>query len=192
MNVLLVSVTAAVAQANGPTAAAAAAVGAQQASFQEFLGIRYATSSRFTPSELADFDGPLEHGKYGRICPQPLLPQYVPFKDEIVSEDCHFINVHTPAGAAAAAVDLTPRREPKKALLPVMVWIHGGGFTGGAGSFYNGSVMAANNGVVVVTLNCESLHRPSWLAALHLRSCGPYGCTVAPPQIWPGGIISRP
>ena len=36
--------------------------------------------------------------------------------------------------------------------LPVMVWIHGGGFFFGSGIQYNGTQLASN-GVVVVTIN---------------------------------------
>ena len=36
--------------------------------------------------------------------------------------------------------------------LPVMVWIHGGGFYFGSGIEYNGTQLASN-GVVVVTIN---------------------------------------
>ena len=36
--------------------------------------------------------------------------------------------------------------------LPVMVWIHGGGFYFGSGKLYNGTRLASN-GVVVVTIN---------------------------------------
>ena len=55
------------------------------------------------------------------------------------SEDCLTLNVWTPA-----------KREGGR--LPVMVWIHGGGFTGGAGSRYNGTQFA-KDGVVLVTIN---------------------------------------
>jgi para-nitrobenzyl esterase len=56
------------------------------------------------------------------------------------SEDCLFLNVQTSA--------LDGRR-------PVMVWIHGGGFTSGAGSvpWYNGASFVRNGDVVVVSIN---------------------------------------
>lgn len=62
------------------------------------------------------------------------------------SEDCLYLNVWTP--------DLAPHRP-----LPVMVWLHGGGFTLGAGSLapYSGHALAAQ-GVVVVTLNYRLGH----------------------------------
>lgn len=56
-------------------------------------------------------------------------------------EDCLYLNVWTPAGS--------PHED-----LPVMVWIHGGAFTSGAGSLeiYDGHNLA-EKGVVVVTIN---------------------------------------
>src|SRR5713101_619716 len=54
-------------------------------------------------------------------------------------EDCLYLNVYT--GAASAR----DRR-------PVMVWIHGGAYTSGAGAIYQGEDLA-RKGVVVVTVN---------------------------------------
>jgi para-nitrobenzyl esterase len=58
------------------------------------------------------------------------------------SEDCLFVNVWQPAGTAAGAN------------LPVLVWIHGGGFVGGGSSiaYYDGSAFA-RKGIVVVSFN---------------------------------------
>jgi para-nitrobenzyl esterase len=55
-------------------------------------------------------------------------------------ENCLFLNVYTPPRAAGRP-------------LPVMVWIHGGGFTGGAGRIYDGAMLAAREHVIVVTIN---------------------------------------
>src|SRR4029077_15649203 len=55
------------------------------------------------------------------------------------NEDCLYLNVYT---AAKSASDK----------LPVMVWIHGGSLTSGAGSIYDGEELA-RQGVIVVTIN---------------------------------------
>ncbi|XP_049999598.1 acylcarnitine hydrolase-like [Alexandromys fortis] len=56
------------------------------------------------------------------------------------SEDCLYLNIYTPAHA----------REGSK--LPVMVWIHGGALVAGVASAYDGSLLAAREDVVVVTI----------------------------------------
>ncbi len=70
---------------------------------------------------------------------------------EASSEDCLSVNVWTGANAAS------DRR-------PVMFWIYGGGFTGGAGSLpaYDGEALA-KKGIVVVTFNYR-LGPFGWLA----------------------------
>src|SRR6516162_5507008 len=56
------------------------------------------------------------------------------------SENCLYLNVYTPTVIGRGG-------------LPVMVWIHGGGFTGGEGSIYDASKLAAKGHVIVVTIN---------------------------------------
>ncbi|MEM8734961.1 MAG: carboxylesterase/lipase family protein [Planctomycetota bacterium] len=62
-------------------------------------------------------------------------------KTEGQSEDCLYLNVWRP-------------REASDSPLPVMVWIHGGGFTQGSGheASYDGTALA-KRGVVLVTIN---------------------------------------
>nr|XP_020740635.1 cocaine esterase isoform X2 [Odocoileus virginianus texanus] len=57
-----------------------------------------------------------------------------------MSEDCLYLNIHTPA------------HSHKGSNLPVMVWIHGGGFVLGMASMYDGSALAAFEDVVVVVI----------------------------------------
>ncbi|MEV6235983.1 carboxylesterase family protein [Lentzea sp. NPDC051838] len=56
------------------------------------------------------------------------------------TEDCLYLNVTTPA------------KNPHKPR-PVMVWIHGGGFTSGSASSYDARWLATKNDAVVVTIN---------------------------------------
>ena len=86
-----------------------------------------------------------------------------------VSEDCLTLNVWTPAAPQGS------RR------LPVMVWIHGGGFVVGSGSEprYDGTRLAAR-GIVVVTLNHRLnalgfLAHPELTAESEHRASGNYG-----------------
>jgi len=65
------------------------------------------------------------------------------------SEDCLQLNVYEPLNHAHKR-------------LPVMVWIYGGGFIGGAANYYNGTHFA-EDGVVLVTLNYR-LGRLGWFA----------------------------
>lgn len=57
------------------------------------------------------------------------------------SEDCLYLNVYTPARASC------------KGARAVMFWIHGGDLTSGTSSAFDGTSMAANQDVVVVTIN---------------------------------------
>ncbi|MEZ5512701.1 MAG: carboxylesterase family protein [Steroidobacteraceae bacterium] len=79
---------------------------------------------------------------FGTVCPQSQRVSQnlagVP-----MGEDCLRLNIYSPAGAFDGG-------EP----LPVMVWIHGGSFRWGAGSYPGGEPFAlAHQGVVVVTVN---------------------------------------
>ncbi|XP_074864449.1 fatty acyl-CoA hydrolase precursor, medium chain-like [Carettochelys insculpta] len=57
-----------------------------------------------------------------------------------ISEDCLYLNIYTPA------------HFDERIKLPVMVWIHGGGFLMGGASMFDGSALCAYENVVVVTI----------------------------------------
>ena len=95
------------------------------------------------PRPVAAWDGVRDATAPGPICMQT-GPAWIRApgagEDDPESEDCLFLNVWAPR----------EMREP----LPVMVWIHGGGFFNGAGSLpiYDGTRLA-EQGVVVVSIN---------------------------------------
>jgi len=74
-----------------------------------------------------------------------------------MSEDCLHLNVWTPGTAAEI------RR-------PVMVWLHGGGYTGGSPAAlpYDGANLARRHDVVVVSIT----HRLNVLGFIHLTELG--------------------
>ncbi|MGT2509687.1 carboxylesterase family protein [Cupriavidus basilensis] len=111
---------------------------------KSFRGIPYAASPegklRWKPPQPAQpWSGVLDGSRFGPDCPQPA--EYPELRGSGMSEDCLRLNVWTPAKASTDK-------------LPVMVWIHGGGFRYGSGSHptYDGEALA-RRGVVVVTLN---------------------------------------
>jgi para-nitrobenzyl esterase len=122
-------------------------------------GIRYATApigeNRFrAPKPAASQPGRFDATTFGSSCPQyasPLGGDLSAKPGSLVGqEDCLFLNVYAPEPGTE-----TPGRvfDPAKSDLPVMFWIHGGGNTSGTASFYDGSRLAAEKNVIVVTVN---------------------------------------
>ena len=105
------------------------------------------------PRPPQPWPGLLEALEYGEACPQ------FEMSGETVSgqEDCLTLNIHAPAAAAAG-----------EGGLPVMFFIHGGGNTIGSAEVYDASRLAAENGVVVVTIHYR-LGVLGWLAHSALR-----------------------
>ena len=96
------------------------------------------------PQPLPRWDGVRPAAEYGANCmqgrfgPPPAAGAPAPPPP---SEDCLFLNVWRPA-------------DPSKRKLPVMVWIHGGGFVGGSGALQGAAGGPfAKQGVVLVTVN---------------------------------------
>jgi para-nitrobenzyl esterase len=112
-----------------------------------FLGLPYAAPPvgglRWkAPLPPTSWSGVREAATFGARCEQwHVWDDYI-FQDAGPSEDCLFLNVYAPAKANPTAK------------LPVMVWIHGGGFIAGSGSEprYSDSPLV-DHGVVLVTLN---------------------------------------
>ncbi len=110
-----------------------------------FRGIPYAAppvgALRWQPPQpAASWQGTRKAVAFGPRCMQPNIYSDMVFRDE-PSEDCLYLNVWTPATSASDR-------------LPVMVWIHGGGFQAGSSSEpRQDGERLATKGVVVVSMN---------------------------------------
>jgi para-nitrobenzyl esterase len=97
------------------------------------------------PQPVQAWKGVRDCFEFGAACPQQ-IPLFLASLPEMaigapLSEDCLFLNVWAPA-------------QRRSAKLPVLYWIHGGGFVMGAGSqpLYDGEELA-RLGCVVVSIN---------------------------------------
>lgn len=122
-----------------------------------FKGIRYATAGRWEyPTPVTHWDGIYDASEYGACSYQPRsfyneeenlkkIFYYNEFRkgeSYTYSEDCQFLNIFTP--------DTIKEGDN----LPVLVYIHGGGFTGGCGHEKHFDVPVwPTKGVIGVTLN---------------------------------------
>nr|WP_110917352.1 carboxylesterase family protein [Mycolicibacterium holsaticum] len=106
-----------------------------------FAGIPYAAAPvgplRWQPPQpMPGWDGLRDATRPGPRCIQDVSTDV---DGRPTSEDCLTLNVWTPP--------------PSGELRPVMVWIHGGGFTNGSGDIYDARALAGRGEIVVVTLN---------------------------------------
>ncbi len=118
-----------------------------QGKVKAFLGLPYAAPPvgdlRWrAPEPAAKWKGTRDASNFGAHCAQNIVFADIRFQDAGPSEDCLFLNVYAPAGATASSK------------LPVMFWIHGGGYSAGASSEprHNGDFLPTK-GVVLVTIN---------------------------------------
>lgn len=96
------------------------------------------------PQPPAPWNGVRQATEFSNACWQmPYPPAAAIYQSKLptLSEDCLYLNIWTPAKSA-------------KDSLPVMVWIHGGGFTRGTANTgaYDGEALA-RKGAVIVTIN---------------------------------------
>jgi len=135
--------------------------GVYQDGLNVFKGIPYAAppvgDRRWLPPQPVEpWTGVRQAQSFGAAAPQNRVELDI-FKaflmEEPQSEDCLYLNIWTPG--------LDDARRP------VLLWIHGGGFTSGSGSqpVYEGSTLARHGNVVVVTIN----YRLGWLGFLNLN-----------------------
>lgn len=129
-----------------------------------FKGVHYAEAERFqAPTPVEPWEGVKDATSYGMVCPlmhqdRPMGEIMVPHAYWPQDEHCQNLNIWTTALCT-------------KKKMPVMVWLHGGGFSAGSSIeqlCYDGAAMAKEGDVVVVTVN----HRLNLLGYLDLSPFG--------------------
>jgi len=130
-----------------------------------FLGVPYAQAERFgMPQALTAWDDIRSAQSFGPVCPIPQattvgIDDFVfPHRYWVENENCQVLNIWTQ--------NLAP-----SARKPVMVWMHGGGFTNGSAMesyAYDGKSLSEFGDLVVVSVN----HRLNIIGTLDLSAYG--------------------
>lgn len=118
--------------------------GASAGGVARWLSIPYAQAARFAaPVAVDPWQGVRDGLKPGPQCPQMYgnAVKRARLAAPDFSEDCLTLDIYAPDA-----------RDPAAAL-PVYVWIHGGAFVAGSGNGYDGTALARDGGIIVVTIN---------------------------------------
>lgn len=124
-----------------------------------YLGVPYAhATERFVPAQAVEpWEGVFQADTYGNISPQGAMFGMPGQAQPGTDNNCQNLNIWTPGVGDDGA-------------RPVMVWLHGGGFSNGSGNDqgYQGGNLSRSGDVVVVTVN----HRLNLFGHLDLSAYG--------------------
>ena len=130
-----------------------------------FLGVPYAQAERFEmPQPVSAWEGIKSAQTWGPVCPIPPASTVggddfvFPHRYWVENEHCQVLNVWTQSMSG-------------KSRKPVMVWMHGGGFTNGSSMesyAYDGKSLSEFGDVVAVSVN----HRLNIIGTLDLSAYG--------------------
>jgi para-nitrobenzyl esterase len=127
-----------------------------------FRGVDYAAADRYqAPQKIQPWEGIREATVFGNICPSDFLMQSTVYSTHQywpAGERCQNLNIWTPC-------------LEKNARLPVMFWLHGGGYSSGSSideAITQGDELAKHGQVVVVSIN----HRLNCFGFLDLSDFG--------------------
>ena len=145
-------------------AACGGLVGLSYGGVNVFKGIPYADHERFEEPVPVTWEGYRQANRYTEICPQ----NFSAVNGQEVQNLCNYI---VPGEKTCLSVNVwTPSVDPN-AKLPVIFWIHGGGYTSGSSAehrIYEGYNLAKYGNVVFVSVN----HRLNCLGFLDLSEYG--------------------
>lgn len=131
-----------------------------------FLGIPYAEAERFEmPKPVQAWEGIKSAQVWGPVCP-------IPQATTVGSDDFVFPHRYWPENEHCQVLNVWTQSMAAKTRKPVMVWMHGGGFTNGSSMesyAYDGKTLCQFGDVVAVSLN----HRLNIIGTLDLSAYGP-------------------
>lgn len=130
-----------------------------------FKGMQYATAERFEmPVKAEPWEGVKQALRFGEVCPQAKNTmngnEFLNLCGEMVEKEDSCLNINV----------WTTSMEPT-ANMPVLFWIHGGGYSSGAANelmIYDGYNLAEYGDVVFVSIN----HRLNYLGFMDLSAYG--------------------